>query len=305
MKIGKGYGVKAFRRSVTAFFLILFWGVVSAQTADAQSASLEALYLMRLINEARTAPAAMLERAGLDKEAARKALGPDAWILETGLPPLAPNDKLMAAASAHLDDMVGRLYYSTVNPEGLGPAERAAAAGYEAAAVSESLGLLAVVTFVSGPEAVWLVFRQWLQEELSAPPEARRLLALWPSDGGAAFRAVSVDVDGVRLNAYVAVADYGAAPVFQPLIVGTVRAPGASGPFLDPWVLPPPTTVRCRAEDGTLWWETLTDMLGGFLCPMVPGQWVAVEALRVQDGAVVAAVSVPGAEGHRALDLFP
>lgn len=292
---GKGFGAG----------LIFFAALAVKTAAFAAFPSGEALYLGRLINEARTAPAAMLQRAGIDVEAARAALGGDGWILETGLPPLARNENLTAAAEAHLEDMVTRLYYGSVTPEGLGPAERAAAAGYEAAAVSEFLALLSVVTFVDGPEALWFIFRQWLEQDLAAPPEARRLLAVWPSDVGAAVRAVSVDVDGVRINAYVVVVECGFPRLFQPMVVGAVRSAGAVGPFVDPWVLPPPTTVRCRAEDGTLWWETVTDPLGGYQCPMVPGQWVVVEAVRAEDGAVGAAVAVQGGETHRALDLFP
>lgn len=299
---------KSLRRPSLLWILgvfLLLGPVFSVRAAEPESASPEAFYLLRLINEARTAPAAMLERAGLDVAAAQEALGEDAWILDRGLPPLATNESLMASAAAHLSDMVERLYYGEATPEGLGPQDRAQAAGYPLGFVAESLGLLGVVTFVDGADAVWIVFRQWLVADLAAPPEARRIFALWPWDGGAAFRPVSVLLDGAVFNAYVAVVDYGFPLVFQPMVLGAVRAPSSAGPFLNPGIPGPAVTVRCRSEDGALWWEMPTHPLGGYQCPAVPGRWMIVEVLHPEDGSVWTAVSVQGAESHLALDLFP
>lgn len=274
---------------------------------DAAPLNHETAYLARLINEARTAPLAMLQRAGIDEAAARAALGDDAWILDTGLPPLAPNDQLTASAQAHLEDMVSRLYYATVSPEGLGPTDRAEAVGYLLVNVEELLGLLGVVTFVDGPEAVWTVFRQWLIADITAAnPESRRLFASWPTDMGVSFQAVTVVLDGVSINAYVAVCDVGLPQFFHSMVVGSVRGPGSSEVFLDPWNPPPGAlSVRCRSEDGTLWSETLTDSLGGYVCPALP-EWqpVILDVVDQTTGAVLASGRTAAGGTHVWLDLF-
>lgn len=56
-----------------------------------------------------------------------------------GLRPLAWNARLAAAADSHARDMVVRAYFAHVSPEGAGPAQRIAAAGYAASLVGENL----------------------------------------------------------------------------------------------------------------------------------------------------------------------
>ncbi len=282
------------------------WGWVHAQ--EPVPGSLESAFLWRLINEARVAPLAMLERAGIDAGWAREAMGQDAWILDHGLPPLAPNDLLAASAQAHLQDMVQRIYYSTITPEGLEPWDRALAAGYVPLAVTENLGLLEVVTFVDGMEAAWTVFRQWLITDITAArSEDRKIFAEWATDVGTAFEPVTVSVDGVLVNAYVAVCDLALPEVFHPMIVGSVRAGAAGGVFLDPWeVLPFKVRVRCRSQDGTLWWEAYTDPLGGYRCP-APSSWdvpVMVEVVHGDSGEVLTGVVSAAGETHVWLDVF-
>lgn len=293
----------------------ILWGVLglvilSAPWAHGQeppSASVEAAYLLRLINEARVAPTAMLQRAGIDPAWARDAMPDAAWIFDTGLPPLARNDQLAASAQSHLQDMVRRLYYSSVSPEGLGPWDRATAAGYAPLAVEETLGLLGVLTFVDWPEAVWTIFRQWLIADITAArPEDRRIFALWPTDVGPALQAVTVVLDGVLVNAYVAVCDFGKPELFLPMVVGSVRPAQAAGPFLDPWaVLPITPSVRCRTPDAALWSEALTDPLGGFRCPAAaPGSPVLIDVVDPITGDVLTRGETVAGETHVWLDLF-
>jgi uncharacterized protein YkwD len=56
-----------------------------------------------------------------------------------GLPPLARDPRLDAAAQGHSDDMATRGYLAHESPEGAGPGERAAAAGYPYATLSENV----------------------------------------------------------------------------------------------------------------------------------------------------------------------
>jgi uncharacterized protein YkwD len=57
---------------------------------------------------------------------------------EAGCPALRVDPRLTVAAREHSEDMVDRSYYSHVNPDGEGPAERAADEGYTAG-VAENL----------------------------------------------------------------------------------------------------------------------------------------------------------------------
>ncbi|CAN5201339.1 hypothetical protein BH18GEM1_BH18GEM1_19000 [soil metagenome] len=53
--------------------------------------------------------------------------------------PLRIDGRLERAAQRHADDMLARGYYGHETPEGVGPRERAAAAGYEGAGIGENL----------------------------------------------------------------------------------------------------------------------------------------------------------------------
>ncbi len=99
--------------------------VFAVSDADAAEAALQ-----RKINEIRQNPASAVEGLGMTLGAAREALGERAAVLDTGLPPLAWNEKLWEAARNHSADMLQRGYFSSVSPEGVGVAERVAAAGY-------------------------------------------------------------------------------------------------------------------------------------------------------------------------------
>ncbi len=120
------------------------------------------------INAARQNPLAVLERLDISEEQAREALGAGAWILDTGLSPLAWNDQLKQATFLHGRDMLGNLYYSHVSPDGAGPRERIAATGYQAMIEDESLALLIFSDFVSMERAVTALVDNLLRDELTA-----------------------------------------------------------------------------------------------------------------------------------------
>jgi len=56
-----------------------------------------------------------------------------------GLPPLAINPELTRAARNHSQDMIDRNFFSHTNPDGNGPAQRAAAEGYPSSYVGENI----------------------------------------------------------------------------------------------------------------------------------------------------------------------
>jgi Cysteine-rich secretory protein family len=73
--------------------------------------------------------------------------------LHAGLNALAMDRRLQGAATAHSADMVARVYFNHLTPEGLTPSARAIAAGY-LAGVGESIGASTGTTPI-------LVFRAW------------------------------------------------------------------------------------------------------------------------------------------------
>lgn len=63
----------------------------------------------------------------------------NAFRAQNGLGPLARNAFLDRAAMAHARDMLARDYFSHISPDGVGPGERARAAGYDWARVLENI----------------------------------------------------------------------------------------------------------------------------------------------------------------------
>mgnify|MGYP000064829540 CR=1 FL=1 len=266
--------------------------------AFAAEPTLEEAYLVRLINELRVHPQAMLERLGIPVDAARAALGDDAWLLDYGAPPLARNPALDAAALTHLDDMVSRLYYSSISPEGLGPWDRAVAAGYSPLAVEEVLGLLGIVTFMEWPEAVWTVFSQWVQAQLAA--QATGPPRLWHAalcDVGVAFRPVSVVLDETVFNFYVAVAVFAVPTRLEPQVVGAIKGPPTPNDLPGGVGFVSGYRVECRDADGIVVGGGPSDPLGGFQCPMVGGR-VQVAVIDEGSGAVMFSQVAQSWESH-------
>lgn len=82
-----------------------------------------------------------------------------------GLPPLARDARLDAAARSHSDDMAARGYLDHVSPEGAGPGERASAAGYPYAMLLENIA--------SGHATARLVMDGWM----ASPPHCQAVLS--------------------------------------------------------------------------------------------------------------------------------
>ncbi|MBF0257885.1 MAG: hypothetical protein HQK62_03435, partial [Desulfamplus sp.] len=126
-------------------------------------------YLWKLINEARSRPAKIIEAYGINYERARLALGQDEWILEleNGLPPLAWNGTLSESASVHNSDMINRQYYSYTSPEGVSFNDRISNSGYNPLLTGESLGILSFYIYIDPVKAVEGIFENMLRDELN------------------------------------------------------------------------------------------------------------------------------------------
>ncbi|GAB2933616.1 CAP domain-containing protein [Streptomyces heilongjiangensis] len=76
---------------------------------------------------------------GLRRTAAEVLVLTNARRTAAGLPPLAPDPALTAAAQAHCDDMVARAFYAHTSPDGGEPWHRAAAAGSTRRTIGENI----------------------------------------------------------------------------------------------------------------------------------------------------------------------
>jgi hypothetical protein len=92
---------------------------------------------IELINRARADPAGEAARIGIDLN---KDLLPGT-LSATPKQPLAPHQTLIAVAAAHSQDMLDRNFFAHENPDGDGPGERLADAGYAAGSWAENLAL--------------------------------------------------------------------------------------------------------------------------------------------------------------------
>ncbi|GAA2515565.1 hypothetical protein GCM10010423_03610 [Streptomyces levis] len=83
--------------------------------------------------------AAPLTPAGLERTAAAVIDLTNQARARAGLPPLATDPRLTAAAQAHSADMVARAFYAHTAPDGSRPWDRAAAAGSTRRAIGENI----------------------------------------------------------------------------------------------------------------------------------------------------------------------
>ncbi len=131
--------------------------------------------LMLLINRARANPTEMIKEAGFDPD---QIIRDHPWfgdIRTKGLPDFWNNEKLHTTAVTHTLDMSGRNYFSSVNPEGKDYRSRIEAAGYEASAAGEALGV-APYMMQSPAEIAWELFRIMLADELDTAGNTARLI---------------------------------------------------------------------------------------------------------------------------------
>ena len=206
--------------------LLFCFPAVAEEPGERQELLRRQAYLFwQRINEARRDPRAVLERLAIPEEQAREVLGEDSWLLDTGLRPLAWDGSLSAAAAAHGRDMVTRLYYSHLSPEGLGPRERMHAQGYLAIHAEETLGMLTFVNPVSLEESLDVMVDYMLRDELTGTPGvARNIFSPRLTEMGLSFFAESVEELAGQPYLYLVVADFAAPISPRGFIIGRVDA---------------------------------------------------------------------------------
>ncbi|TVQ61657.1 MAG: hypothetical protein EA378_07880 [Phycisphaerales bacterium] len=111
----------------------------------------EEVYMLELVNRARSDPQAEAVLLGLDL-AADLTPGEIARLIPSQ--PLALNPSLTLASRAHSLDLAERAFFDHINPDGLDPTDRAQSAGY-AGVAGENIA--------AGQESVAAVHRAWLE----------------------------------------------------------------------------------------------------------------------------------------------
>lgn len=167
-------------------------------------------HLLALINGARIHPVQAMIEAGIDPAAVMAAFPEDAERLAGGMPPLVDDGRLKAAARAHTLDRLTHNLYGHAGSDGRSYEERIEAAGYDATATGETLGMIAFYNYIDPMAAAEAIFRNMLQEELTPGTGARRNI-LDPDlrEIGIGFAAGQVEINGRRYNAYMATCDFG------------------------------------------------------------------------------------------------
>ena len=182
------------------------------------------LYFWRFINEARANPMETIHKLGIDESAAREALGENAWVLESGLPPLAWNTILAHAASGHNNDMITNLYYSSTGLDGSTVSDRIGEAGYTALSSGEVFGALAFLNFIGPLEAARIIFDNWVRYELDPSRNVKKTIFNTDlTEIGISFMGAVLDLgEDIPYNVYVAVADLARPAEHRAYILGNV-----------------------------------------------------------------------------------
>jgi len=176
-----------------------------------QPGSVEALFV-QWVNEARADPWARAERLGLNVTKLRDDVGEEvAGQWDEGLPPLKWNEQLTSAATSHVKDMLARLYYSHVDPEGVGPEQRIKAAGYVPIFCGESLGGLAFMNIIPPDQAARIICDALLKNALLQGPEGAPLLDPLLKDVGLYLGGGQLLLGNNQYNVYILACDLGRA----------------------------------------------------------------------------------------------
>jgi len=215
-----GSGPFTFGGSIlNAYLATLDFGKPAADTEAIEQA------LVGMLNSARNDPGLALVSAGIDPESAAQAYGDMAWALAGPLSPLAWDEKLCSAATAHNRDMIDKLYFNTVSPDGLTPFERVASTGYDTAYVGESLGVILGVSDITQADGAFEVARLLYERILKydADPQSnvqRNIFDPFMSEVGIGVETAFRDLDGADGQSflYVVVADF-AEPLEQRFFV--------------------------------------------------------------------------------------
>lgn len=257
---------------------VLFAGAsprLPAQQYDHGDPTPDEQLVLELINRARANPDAEGARLGLDL---REGLHPQEASGLGPRPPLAFHADLIAAARAHARDMHARHFFDHVNPDGLGPGERARRAGYAWTRVGENI---AAGSSPALHTAAYLQDLLMIDAGIDGRGHRRNLLDLSASTppppvfreiGIAYFASPEPNRQGFR--AFLT-EDFGRRADAPPLLVGVVYDDLDGDGFYDPGE--GLEGIRIAHDRGAAFAVTSTS--GGYACPVPAEGVVAVRPL--------------------------
>ncbi len=168
------------------------------------------LAMLALINQARANPLAMASDLGLDPNQVLQDFPELADILTQGLPPLAFNQNLYEAASAHVSDMLANNYYSRISLDGRTWEDRIIESGYNPVFTGETINILGFVNFINPDIAAQKIVTKMFEHELNpAWTGQRNILNATAQDLGPSLQAGVYYIFGSPWNIYMATCDYG------------------------------------------------------------------------------------------------
>ena len=184
-----------------------------AEVTGAELLDRLAVSVWQRLNEARSNPLAAAARLQIPEETVRIVFADSPWILDAGLPPLAWNAQLVASATAHNSDMLARLYYNYVSPEGVTFDQRIAATGYVPQYTGETINALFFENYLPLEIAFELLVDAMLRDELTGHTAVQRNI-FHPelTEVGVSFRAEQSRLIRGLPYVYMVVTDF-AAPV--------------------------------------------------------------------------------------------
>ncbi len=132
--------------------------------------------LIQLINQARAWPLDVAATMDYDVETMLNSMPESESYLFTGLPPMAVNSQLSAAARAHTVDMLTSGYFAGVSPEGQTAEDRIAATGYDAYFAGEVIFQYAAPVEAAPDDLVSAIFDMIFRTGLDVPDTAGRII---------------------------------------------------------------------------------------------------------------------------------
>lgn len=174
--------------------------------------------LLDKINEARQHPLETAAALGVSHAQILADLPELAELMSTALPPLTGNDALDAVARAHTMDMLESDYYGHDSLDETPWETRVQAAGFYAAPIGETLGMVGFQNYMDIDAAVDILFTYLFLDELDpARNEKRNLLDPDMTEIGIGLDAGQITLDLKSTNVYLLTIDFAGNSIFAQL----------------------------------------------------------------------------------------
>ena len=204
--------VMKFLTYISVFFNLVFvlcpWSVFAVDAAGSDNAVV-AQAVWERINRARLNPWAEAQREGIDAGYLRTVVSEDvATMWDNGLAPLVWNECLAQSAASHLADMLERLYFSHITPEGFTLPDRLESLGCDFIFAGEGMGAIAFPAVMAEAEAADIVVSGLLYDALFQNTEGIPLLDYLMQEVGVSVAGGRINYEGVDYNIIMVVADF-------------------------------------------------------------------------------------------------